>query len=537
MKNKLNKLISTINAVKNNLNLKKVEGHFTPGYIYGNAKTHKDQQDPPLRPIISQIPYPTYKVAKSINKLIVPYMPAKYLIKSTDEFINIIRNKGPSGIIASLDVESLFTNVPVRPTIDIILNNVFNHPTLPKPDISESSLESLLLLCTTEAPFYHIDGSIYCQKDGLAMGSPLGPTLANFYMCHIENQVLQNENIAPHIYCRYIDDIFIDVENEDQLVSLQLKMQEASSLNFTYEMNVDNKLPFLDVFIESTRSGYRTSVYTKPSNAQECLNFNSDAPQQYKEGLINTFLNRAYKICSNYETLHTEFIRIKHMLVNNQYPNYLIDEKIRNFLNKKLDNSTTTNNASSTINIYYRNQMTKNYKEDENILRKIVHQYVKPIDPGSSVNLLIYYKNRKLRDLLIKNNLNNTGKSTTEKHNVVYQFTCSEGECMSLNNSYIGFTTMTLSARLYQHRYQGSINKHFKTVHNTRPSKELLENNTTILYQAMKKETLHIIEALHIYRMKPTINDNISDFSCLKLFHRRMQPQDYSIWNTARVVC
>ena len=52
-----------------------------------------------------------------------------------------------------LDVESLFTNVPINDTIEIIIQNVYNYPTLAAPKISQNILKLLLELCTKELPF------------------------------------------------------------------------------------------------------------------------------------------------------------------------------------------------------------------------------------------------------------------------------------------------------------------------------------------------------------------------------------------------
>jgi hypothetical protein len=57
------------------------------------------------------------------------------MVGSTHEFLSIVRTSPSRGILASLDVESLFTNVPVNDTIDIILSNVYEHSTLPPPAI------------------------------------------------------------------------------------------------------------------------------------------------------------------------------------------------------------------------------------------------------------------------------------------------------------------------------------------------------------------------------------------------------------------
>jgi hypothetical protein len=75
------------------------------------------------------------------------------MLKSRDEFIDIIRGITVQSEIFSLDVESLFTNVPVKRTIGIILKHVYHHPQLSPPVIPRSVLKKLLLTCTTEVPF------------------------------------------------------------------------------------------------------------------------------------------------------------------------------------------------------------------------------------------------------------------------------------------------------------------------------------------------------------------------------------------------
>ena len=52
---------------------------------------------------------------------------------------------------------------------------------------------------------------LYKQFDGVAMGSPLGPTLANAFLVHFEKNWLQNcpSNFKPHYYRRYVGGIFV----------------------------------------------------------------------------------------------------------------------------------------------------------------------------------------------------------------------------------------------------------------------------------------------------------------------------------------
>ncbi|XP_076044751.1 uncharacterized protein LOC143027357 [Oratosquilla oratoria] len=150
----------------------------------GNVKRHKPNS--PLRPIISRITIPSYGFAKQLCNIIIPFIPKKYSLKSSDSFIDISHSKQPQGILAPLDMESLFSHVPILPTIEIILNNVYRHLELHPPKIPEEMMKHLLLAYTNKAPFRSPSGQLYLQVEGVAMGSPLGCTFAEFYMRNLE---------------------------------------------------------------------------------------------------------------------------------------------------------------------------------------------------------------------------------------------------------------------------------------------------------------------------------------------------------------
>ena len=81
----------------------------------------------------------------------------------------------------------------------------------------------------------------------------------------------------------------------------------------------------------------------------------------------------------------------------------------------------------------------------------ITPKNVLPNDPTKKVRLIIYNKKFKTSNLIISNN---TFPSTEllEMTNVVYMFKCPLGDCVSkANNTYVDFTTTTLSRRLTMH--------------------------------------------------------------------------------------
>ena len=198
-----------------------ITGDFKAGYFYGNVKNHKTGY--PLRPIISQIPLPTYKLAKTLNKILSPYVPTTHSLKSSSEFIDLIKNNGKRGMLASMDVTSLFTNVPVDETIDILTRYAYETEGMDAPEMPRHVMKSMLRLCTKKAPFISPKGDTFIQVDGVAMGSPLGVIFAQAYMASVEEKILKNDK--PYIYARYVDDIYLDIENEAKLQELKTRLE------------------------------------------------------------------------------------------------------------------------------------------------------------------------------------------------------------------------------------------------------------------------------------------------------------------------
>ena len=521
LKQKANQLIETLNAAVDDMKLSKIIGDHQPGYIYGNVKIHKTGN--PLRPIISQIPTPTYHLAKTLNRTISPYIPKDYLLRSTNDFIDLLQSSQSHGTIASLDVESLFTNVPINETIEIILQNTYNHPTIPPPKIPPNILKNLLELCTKEAPFKCPEGKLYVQVEGVAMGSPLGPTFANFYMGELEKQVFDDPANKPSIYARYVDDIFLQVNDENQLKELKQQFQVNSVLNFTYEMSVHNKLPFLDVLVESGSENFHTSVYHKPTDSGNCLNGKSECVDKYKSSVITNYLNRAYKVSDSWQNFHNEVIHIKQVLVNNNYSNTVIDQHVKKFLDKKV-NLNNSNQDSHTVKLYYQNQTHSNYKVEERSIKNIILSNVKCLNEKQKLKIIFYYKNTKTHNLVMKNNLS-PRPSAMQQSNLVYKFSCPFPH--SKAEEYIGLTQTTLSRRLTMHGQNGSILKHFMLSHNGKPTRDQLTQNTTIIARANDRYKLAIKEALLILNNAPSLNIQFDNFTnILKLHnHRNQQPQ------------
>ena len=133
------------------------------------------------------------------------------------EFNKQVLEQDPSLFMGSLDVEALFTSIPLDETIDICVNENFKNVDLVNK-LTKQDVKNLLELATKESLFT-FDGTYYYQTDGVAMGSPLGPLLANSFMSHYEGKWLDEcpGDFKPKYYRRYVDDIFVLFEKPEHL--------------------------------------------------------------------------------------------------------------------------------------------------------------------------------------------------------------------------------------------------------------------------------------------------------------------------------
>ncbi len=88
--------------------------------------------------------------------------------------------------MASFDIKSLFTNIPLNETINICVEQYNNNIPF---NLTISEFRTLLELSVKESAFI-FNNKIYKQVDGVAMGTPLGPTLANAFLCFHETKWL-----------------------------------------------------------------------------------------------------------------------------------------------------------------------------------------------------------------------------------------------------------------------------------------------------------------------------------------------------------
>ena len=117
---------------------------------------------------MSAIKTPTYKLAKFLVTLLEPITTNMYTTKNSFEFSKQIADKDPGLFMASLDVESLFTNIPLKETISVCCDSLFSNNAKVN-NINRIDFEKLLR-AALQNNFFNFERKIYKQIDGVAMG-------------------------------------------------------------------------------------------------------------------------------------------------------------------------------------------------------------------------------------------------------------------------------------------------------------------------------------------------------------------------------
>ena len=243
--------------------------------MYGLPKIHK--QDVPLRPILSMTGSAQHQLAQWLTSVIDPVLSlySTYCISDSFTFTDKVKtfNFPPSVFLCFYDVCSLFTNVPLAETIEICANALYDGE-LTLPPFPRAVFVELMQTATSSAEF-SFNNIMHRQIDGVAMGSPLGPSLANIFVGYYKALLFKRVN-KPLMYYRYVDDTFAVFNDEDECNEFFSHLNSLHPLlRFTFEKECNRTLPFLDVRVEKNDHEFVTST--------ECFTILSDLKNFIKQ--------------------------------------------------------------------------------------------------------------------------------------------------------------------------------------------------------------------------------------------------------------
>ena len=188
-------------------------------------------------------------------------------------------------------------------------------------------MKKLRTICTKNVHF-SFNNDISINIDGVAMGSPLGPVMANIFMVELKSVLVPKLNDhVKNYWIRFVDDTFVYVKRGLIEYALSVLNLFHDNIKFTYEQENNNRLPFLDVLFIRDDEKINTTVFRKDTYNDLYLYWDSFSPISWKRGTLKLLISRTYMICSNQSLLEKELKHLKNTFhKKNGYPLCMINQ-------------------------------------------------------------------------------------------------------------------------------------------------------------------------------------------------------------------
>ena len=498
------------------------------GRAHGSAKVHKQfDRIPPLRPIVDTIGSTHYGVGKFISKLLHPLTLNEYHLKDSFAAAEKIKAIPPHLFeegyqFVSFDVKSLFTNVPLNKTIQVILDRVYHKKVIPT-SLKKRSLKKLIKDTCSKTAFM-CDGTIYQQIDGVSMGAALGPVLANIIMTELERVVVDDLIKSGKIkfYTRYVDDTLLLVKPEDVDEILACFNNYHKNIEFTVDRFEDCVPHFLDLEIHPDG----ISIFRKETHTTQFVHFDSFTNWSYKTAWIRSLVTRANRLCSP-NKLKDEIKNIKKFASYNGFPRWVVNKVVKQSSEPSTRSTDTEEQDTNRVDLY----MSLPYfgKEAENIVQKTKKRLFKLFRRDKEAILKVQFQTTKLA--FFTSNKDRTPLLSSSC--LVYQYSCP-----GCSKSYIGKTESTLFNRTMEHAWKdpkSAVNRHFQSCCAWKEIVDMFEicgeevntkdfqvnavqQNTKVITRCDNWLKLAFLEALEIKQHKPELNTGIRSCKELALF-------------------
>jgi len=437
----------------------------TPQF-YMLPKIHKNKTPVPGRPIISANNSPTEKISQLVDHFLQPIVSTtKSFVKDTTDFINKIEElpiQTQSTILCTIDVSSLYTNIPIPEGLAACKEQLDLHrPHATQP--SNPNLIKLLELVLYKNNF-DFNSHHYLQIGGTAMGTRVAPSFANLFMANFEKMLVYPYTPKPTIWLRYIDDIFLIWEHGQTQLDQFLEHLNGCHPTIKFTSDISTKeINFLDttVRLDRDRKLY-TTLYCKPTDSHNYLSFTSSHPQHTKKSLPFSQLLRVRRICTKLEDYDQNAVLLGTHFIRRGYPLPLIEEATikarRTNRHCLLHPTTSPDTQSDTDNLF----LINTYNPLGNPLKDILQTNWSILGrthttTGIYSNKVIYgnRRNKNLQDILVHAKLPELTASNTPKVHTPSQplHICETKNCRYCKRlDHTGHITSTSTSREYNTR-------------------------------------------------------------------------------------
>jgi hypothetical protein len=341
-------------------------------------------------------------------------------------------------IILSLDVVSLFTNIPLPIFLDILKEN------LEQLTFSPSQIKEIISLTNTllSNNSFQFNNSFYEQIDGCPMGSNISPIVAEIFLKYFELNKLNTYYLQPKFYTRYVDDIFIVWQHgmNDLHIFIEYLNNIYPSIKFKLELMENNKLNFLDYTVIRNKNNLTLKPYYKDTHTGMYIHKSSFHPISQKIGLYHNMFYKLFHLKLENNSLVIEKNKIFNFANNAGFSTSFMEKIYKKCLsNYNLKQITTLKNnvlPKKYISLHYTDEL-KNLTLSNN---NAIFSYKPP--PTIGKRLLPFLKD----------------KIPKSKKPGIYNIKCCEDSCTA---QYVGQTKRSLTTRATEHERDMRLEKTF----------------------------------------------------------------------------
>ena len=156
--------------------------------------------------------------------------------------------------MTNFDIESLFLNIPLRETVHLSVELLFND----KLNIDGFTITGFheLLTVTIFGSLVLFDGEYYKQIDGVAIDSLLEAIFANIFPSYFEQIWIQTClcEFKPVIYKRYADESFLLFRSKGDIEKFLCYLNcQHYNIKFTFEIEGNNSMSLLNIKIRKVK--------------------------------------------------------------------------------------------------------------------------------------------------------------------------------------------------------------------------------------------------------------------------------------------
>ena len=155
-----------------------------PARFYLLPKIHKPGN--PGRPIVASCEAPTEKISVLVDHHLCPLVQAipSYIRDTTDFLLKVksLSNLSSDAMLVTLDISSLYTNIPHQEGIAACREALNTRETLSPPTVDLAELISAIL----KKNAFVFGDQHYLQVHDTAMGTRMAPSYANLFMARLE---------------------------------------------------------------------------------------------------------------------------------------------------------------------------------------------------------------------------------------------------------------------------------------------------------------------------------------------------------------